>query len=132
MAETAAPRLRPMAPHLQVWRWGPHMLVSILNRVTGSGLAVVGLPIVLWWLGAVVAGPAAYARFLGYAGAWYGLAVLAGLTWALVFHTLAGLRHFVMDIGAGYEIDTNKRWSVAVIAISFVLTAAIWAWLLTR
>ena len=33
---------RPLSPHLQVWKWGPHMLVSILHRVTGSGMATVG------------------------------------------------------------------------------------------
>ena len=27
---------RPLSPHLQVWRWGPHMLVSILHRATGD------------------------------------------------------------------------------------------------
>ena len=41
---------RPLSPHLTVWRWGPHMLVSILHRVTGSGLAVVGSSILVWWL----------------------------------------------------------------------------------
>ena len=33
---------RPMSPHLTIWKWGPHMLVSILHRVTGTGLAIVG------------------------------------------------------------------------------------------
>ena len=33
---------RPMSPHLTIWKWGPHMLVSILHRVTGAGLAIVG------------------------------------------------------------------------------------------
>ena len=33
---------RPLSPHLTIWRWGPHMAVSILNRVTGVGLSVVG------------------------------------------------------------------------------------------
>ena len=34
---------RPMAPHLQIWKWGPHMAVSILHRVTGDGMALTGL-----------------------------------------------------------------------------------------
>jgi succinate dehydrogenase cytochrome b556 subunit len=33
---------RPLSPHLQIWRWGPAMLVSILHRVTGNGLTFVG------------------------------------------------------------------------------------------
>src|SRR5512140_725757 len=64
---------RPLSPHLQIWRWGPAMLVSILHRVTGGGLSVVGLAVLLWWLGALVSGPEAYATFAGQAGTWYGL-----------------------------------------------------------
>ena len=43
---------RPLSPHLQIWKWGPHMLVSILHRITGDGMALAGLGILLWWLGA--------------------------------------------------------------------------------
>ena len=39
---------RPLSPHLSIWKWGPHMLVSILHRVTGSGMATVGLAVLLW------------------------------------------------------------------------------------
>ncbi|MGK4422526.1 succinate dehydrogenase, cytochrome b556 subunit, partial [Klebsiella pneumoniae] len=41
---------RPISPHLQIWRWGPAMLVSILHRVTGNGLAFAGLGLLLWWI----------------------------------------------------------------------------------
>ena len=27
---------RPLSPHLTIWKWGPHMLVSILHRATGG------------------------------------------------------------------------------------------------
>ena len=33
MARNAA---RPLSPHLTIWKWGPHMLVSILHRATGK------------------------------------------------------------------------------------------------
>jgi succinate dehydrogenase / fumarate reductase cytochrome b subunit len=41
---------RPLSPHLTIWRWGPHMLVSILHRITGAGLSIVGGLVFLWWL----------------------------------------------------------------------------------
>ena len=50
---------RPLSPHLQIWKWGPAMAISILHRVTGNGLATVGLGVMLWWLGAVASGPEA-------------------------------------------------------------------------
>ncbi len=118
---------RPLSPHLEIWRWGPHMLVSILHRVTGDGMALVGLPLLVWWLGALASGPEAYATFQSVMGSWPGLLVLVGVSWAFFSHMTSGLRHFVMDIGAGYELDTNRMWSVASPIIGIVLTAAFWA-----
>ena len=118
---------RPMAPHLQVWKWGPHMAISILHRITGDGMAIVGLGVLLWWLGAMAGGPEAYATFESVMGSPIGMIVLVGLSWAFFTHMMSGLRHFVLDIGAGYELDTNKMWSIAAPLIALFLTAALWA-----
>lgn len=121
---------RPLSPHLQIWRWGPAMAISILHRVTGNGLAFVGLGVLLWWLGALVGGEAAYAAFSAHASAWYGRVVLIGLTWAFFSHMCSGLRHFVLDIGAGFELQSNNFWSVITPIIAIVLTVATWATIL--
>ena len=121
---------RPLSPHLTVWRWGPGMLVSILHRVTGGALAVAGLALLVWWLMAIAGGPAAYDDFARHAGSWYGLIVLVGLTWAFFQHLLSGVRHLVMDTGAGFELETNKRWAVMTIVGALLLTALLWATLL--
>jgi succinate dehydrogenase / fumarate reductase cytochrome b subunit len=105
------------------------MAVSILHRVTGAGLATVGAAIFVWWLVALASGARAYESFTGFATSWFGIALFVGLTWALWFKTLAGLRHLVMDIGAGFELRKNKLWALIVIAASFVLTAASWAYI---
>jgi hypothetical protein len=78
---------RPLSPHLQVWRWGPHMLVSILHRATGDGMAIVGLGVLVWWLGALASGPNAYATFQSMMGSPVGLLVLVGLSWACLLYT---------------------------------------------
>ena len=121
---------RPMSPHLTIWKWGPHMLVSILHRVTGSGLAVVGGAVLVWWLMAAADGPEAYADFAGWATHWTGIVIAVGLSWALFQHTLSGLRHLVMDIGAGYELPVNKFWANMTVLGSVLLTAALWGWIL--
>ena len=107
------------------------MLSSILHRVTGVG-ATVGIFVLLWWLGALVSGPAAYAVFVEHATAWYGIVVLVGVSWAVIGHTITGIRHFVLDIGAGYELTQNNAWATACTVLGFVLTAAFWAALLLR
>ena len=118
---------RPMAPHLQVWKWGPHMAVSILHRITGDGMALVGLGVLLWWLGAMAAGPGAYETFATIMGSPLGMVVLVGLSWAFFTHMMSGLRHFVLDIGAGYELQTNKLWATLAPIIAILLTIAFWA-----
>lgn len=131
-ANKVGARNRPLSPHLQIWRWGPAMLVSILHRVTGSGLSLVGLGVLLYWLGALASGPEAYAQFLKCMTHPLGTVVLIGLTWAFWQHLASGLRHYVLDIGAGYELESNARWSVLTIVIALVLTVATWAFILAR
>ena len=117
---------RPMSPHLTVWKWGPHMLVSILHRVTGGALSTVGLLAFVWWLAAAATSAEAYASFIDHADNWYGVVVGIGLSWAFFMKTLAGLRHLVMDIGAGYEISKNKFWANMTVIGSLVLTGLLW------
>ena len=117
---------RPLSPHLTIWKWGPHMLVSILNRVTGAGLATVGAAAFVWWLAAAATGPEAYGTFTGWATSWIGILIGVGLSWAFFQHTLSGLRHYVMDIGAGFELSKNKFWAVMTLAASLLLTSLFW------
>jgi succinate dehydrogenase / fumarate reductase cytochrome b subunit len=106
------------------------MLLSILNRITGGGLAVVGAAALVWWLVAAANGPKDYDVFVGWARHPLGVIVGIGLTWAFFQHMLGGIRHFVLDMGAGYELTTNKRWSVVTMVAAIALTALFWAYIL--
>jgi succinate dehydrogenase / fumarate reductase cytochrome b subunit len=106
------------------------MLVSILHRVTGAGLSIVGLAVLTWWLTAVAGGPASYATFTKVTTSPIGLIILVGLTWAFFQHLLSGIRHLAMDTGAAFELGTNKRFAILTILGSVVLTAALWAYVL--
>ena len=55
---------RPLSPHLTIWKWGPHMLVSILHRATGVANAIGGGILLIWWLLALAGGEASYALSL--------------------------------------------------------------------
>lgn len=124
-------RNRPLSPHLQIWRWGPGMVSSILHRVTGVG-STVGIFVALWWLGALVSGPEAYATFVACASSWFGIVVLVGVSWSVIAHAVTGIRHFVLDIGAGYELTRNNAWATVCTILGFVLTAVFWTALLLR
>ena len=121
-----APPSRPLSPHLTIWKWGPHMLVSILHRITGNALTFAGLALLTWWLLAIASGAAAYDQFVELATHPVGLFVLVGLTWAFWQHTFSGLRHLFLDMGAGYELKVNRLVSVLTIAAALLATAATW------
>lgn len=121
---------RPLSPHLTIWRWGPHMLVSILHRATGMALTIAGLVLLAWWLLAIAGGPAAYKDFVAVATHPLGLFVLIGLTWAFFQHTLSGVRHLIMDSGTGFELGVNKTMALGTMVGSALLTALMWFYLL--
>jgi succinate dehydrogenase / fumarate reductase cytochrome b subunit len=106
------------------------MTVSILHRITGSGLTVAGLGVLAWWLAALAGGDDAYAGFVTHATRWYGMVVLVGLTWAFWQHLFSGLRHLVLDMGAGYELKVNRFWSVMTLVGSLLATALTWYFLM--
>ncbi|AOH82933.1 succinate dehydrogenase [Sphingomonas panacis] len=128
------PAARPLSPHLSIWRWGPHMTVSILHRVTGSGMATVGTLLLVWWLAAIAGGPQSYAVF-HMVFAEFGKGVLGyifgvGLTLSFFQHMASGIRHFILDTGAGYELNSAKRAAMATFIFSVLATIAFWAFLL--
>ncbi len=126
----AATNSRPLSPHLTIWRWGPHMVVSILHRASGVALSIAGLAILAWWLLALAQGAEAYTRFAEVGMSPIGLFVLIGLTWAFFQHLLSGIRHLVTDSGAAFELGVNKTSAILTIAASLLLTAALWVYLL--
>lgn len=95
-------------------------------------MALVGLGVLVWWLGALASGPAAYETFSGFMSSPIGHVVMVGLTWAFFTHLMSGLRHFVLDIGAGYELNSNRMWSIASPIIAILLTSALWSYILLR
>ncbi|MET0270830.1 MAG: succinate dehydrogenase, cytochrome b556 subunit [Sphingomonas sp.] len=123
---------RPLSPHLSIWRWGPHMLVSILHRATGIANAIGGGVLFIWWLLAAASGPAAYETFYSVATSWFGYLVGIGFTWTFFQHMFTGLRHFVLDTGAGYDLRTNRTWAVATIAGSIAMTLLVWGTIYAR
>jgi succinate dehydrogenase / fumarate reductase, cytochrome b subunit len=129
---------RPLSPHLSIWKWGPHMAVSIVHRVTGSGMATVGAILIVWWLAATAGGAATYAGFvdlftldsgsLNIAGWIFGI----GLTLALFQHMASGVRHLFLDEGANFELKSNKTTALLTFVASVVLTLAFWVVVLEK
>ena len=123
MAETKVER--PLSPHLSIYRLTPTMVMSIVHRITGSALYF-GTLLLAWWLLAV-AGPAGQFELANsFFASWFGQLILFGYTWALLHHMLGGLRHFMWDMGRGYEKHFNTKLAIVTPFVSVALTVLVW------
>ena len=118
-------RSRPLSPHLQVYKPIPTMVMSIVHRITGAALYF-GTVLVAWWLIAAASGEAYFDWVNWFFGALIGRLVLFGYTWALMHHMLGGLRHFMWDMGRGYEKHFNTKLAIVTPIVSVALTVLIW------
>ena len=117
---------RPLSPHVQVYRWPLSMALSIMHRITGVGLGIGTLLLTLWLLTAATS-ESGFERFQYFLGSAFGLFLLFCWTLALVFHSLAGMRHLWMDTGNGYDEKQYQNSGIAVLVGTGVLTVLIWA-----
>lgn len=122
MAE-AKRAIRPLSPHLQIYRPQLTSISSILTRLTGNAL-IVGVMLAVWWLFAAAHSPEHFAVANGVATSWFGDLVFTGSLWAVWYHYLAGLRHLYFDAGKGLDIPTAEKLGWACIIGSVVLTVA--------
>ncbi len=116
---------RPLSPHLQVYRPQMTSVLSIMNRVTGLA-ASAGTVLLVWWLAAAAAGPAAFEHVQWFIGTPVGLFMLFGWTASLMYHFWGGLRHLAWDAGWGYELDKTHLTGWLTIGATVVSTVLIW------
>lgn len=127
MAGGARPQMRPIAPHLSIWRWHVTMASSILHRVTGVGLYGAGILFALWLM-AAAAGPEIYEPLMALLMTPVGQILLYFVVAAIAYHLANGIRHLVFDTGAGLALgDANTS---AWFAILFAIAAPIGLWAL--
>jgi succinate dehydrogenase / fumarate reductase cytochrome b subunit len=122
---TGARRARPISPHLQIYRPMLTMMMSIVHRITGAALYF-GFLLLAWWLIAAASGPNAYANVEWFIGSLIGRLILFGYTWALIHHTLGGVRHLIWDTLHGLEPDNRETLTLATLVGSISLTLLIW------
>ncbi len=124
MAETK-PVDRPLSPHLQIYKPMLTMMISILHRITGVALYF-GVVLLVWWLTAAAWSETYFEFVQGFFGSWFGRLMLFGFTWALIHHTLGGLRHFLWDTGRGFDLALVERLAQLNLAGSIILTIVLW------
>ena len=127
MAGSDSTDKRPMAPHLQIWKWHWTMAASIFHRASGIALYV-GAIIFTAMLIATASGPAAFETAMGLLLSIPGRIVLLGITGAVMFHLANGIKYLMWD-GPSIGFSPKVASTVAAFNVVFavIATAAIWA-----
>ncbi|PIO97243.1 succinate dehydrogenase, cytochrome b556 subunit [Pleomorphomonas carboxyditropha] len=124
MADARLAASRPLSPHLQVFRFILTMAMSIVHRMTG-GFLYVGTVFVAVWLVAAASGPEWFARVDGLYQSWLGRLILLGLVWSLIHHAIGGVRHFIWDLGYGFDKKTADRMALFNLVAGLLLTGVV-------
>lgn len=112
---------RPLSPHLTIYRRTLSMMMSIVHRITGCGLAVSGV-LVVWWFAAAANGPERFAFVDGLLSSWLGGLVMIVSMAALWYHFFNGIRHLVWDTGNSFGLDQIERSGFVVLGATAAMT----------
>ena len=115
---------RPMSPHLQVWKWHPTMMSSILHRA-GAIMSYVALALVA--VGLLVLALTGSLPLEGLIFGPLGAVGLAVFLFGFIFMALAQLRHAIWNRGVLFEPQLNNAISLGMIALAVLLALGITA-----
>lgn len=118
-------RPRPVYLDLLAIRMPLPALVSILHRVSGALMFLIGIPLLLWGVSAGLQSGDAYARFLAVMSNPLMKLVALALLWSYLHHLLAGLRHLMLDVHVGLDLVPARRSAAVTLVLGLVLTAIV-------
>jgi len=111
----------PLSPHIQIYKWHISSLVSISHRITGI-INIIGVTFICLWVSLLLLGDSNYLAINLFLNSFLGKFVILGLTWSFSFQVLSEIRHLIMDLGYGFELQTTKITGLLVIFGSIIFT----------
>lgn len=117
--------LKPLSPHLQIYRLPLTAILSILHRISGVLLALCLVVFTVWLVSAAV-NPELYEQLTKMFSGWVWQAALFGSTGALYLHLANGVRHLFWDAGYGFAVKTVNRSDALVILFTVLATVLTW------
>jgi len=120
--ERPVTRPRPVYLNLVRIRLPLPGIVSILHRVSGAALYLIGLPLLLYGVQCSLASQEAFDNFRAALANPLAKIVLIGLIWAYLHHLFAGIRFLLLDVHQGIELRPARLSSVIVLVVSLALT----------
>ena len=124
-ADRPVDKPRPVYLNLLAIRQPVPAIVSILHRISGAVLFLVGLPVALWALETSLATPDGFQRVAAYFAHPLARIVLLGLVWAYLHHLIAGVRHLLADVHIGLDLHGARQSAAVALVLALLLTIAI-------
>ncbi len=103
--------------------------VSIAHRASGVFLFA-GMAVLIWALDASLASPESFASLQECLGSPLVKLVIWAVVAGLIYHSVAGVKHLIADLGIGETMEGGVLGARIVIALSIVLIllAGVWIW----
>ena len=111
----------PLSPHIQIYRWHISSLVSISHRITGI-INIIAITLICLWASLLILGENNYEMTNLFLNSLVGKFIILGITWSFSFQILSEIRHLIMDLGYGFELNITKITGLIVIFGSIILT----------
>jgi len=103
-------------------------LASITHRVSGVFL-VAGVAVLLWLLDASLASEESFNAIKETLDSFIVKLILWAVLAGLIYHTAAGVKHLVMDMGIGETLEGGVTGAKIVFAVTIVLTVIVGAFI---
>lgn len=120
-------KARPVYLNLTAIRQPLPAIVSILHRISGALLFLVGIPVIL----AIAATSRGSAQGFELVRGWFASPLskllLLAIVWAYLHHFCAGVRYLLIDLDVGGDLMPARRSSAIVLFVSLALTVVIGA-----
>lgn len=100
-------------------------LVSILHRISGALLFLVGLPFVLYLFQQSITSEISFESYKALVSHWFAKLVLLGVVWGYLHHFCAGIRYLFLDLHWGVAKEQARTSASVVLGVSLVLTAVV-------
>ena len=121
------PRRLPVFLKLAQIRFPIGAIASIAHRVSGV-LLFIALPVVAVLLDTSLRDEAGFASVRDLISSPLAVVAAGVLVWALVHHVLAGIRHLLMDVGIGGELERARASARLVLIAAPALAVFLLSW----
>jgi len=98
-------------------------LVSILHRISGALLFLVGIPFTLYLFQQSLRSEISFDRYRALVGSVPGKLILLILIWSLAHHLVAGIRYLILDLHIGIEKAPSALTARIVLGLALLITA---------